>query len=219
MLLDRKKIRKWAKWVALGLAIVFALSFLFMGVGYGGAGFNLSELFTGGDDSDTTEPLTDQERLEEYLKTLETNKEDTATMLAVATIYEDLYEAGEGDQYLTTAAAFLENAIDVDPSLKDVYIRLADIYMIKMQNNEAAVVVLNKAASVDPNNPEVFLKLGTAQKNSGNIAAAVMAWQKYLELDPNGPYAEVIQDQLNTLTATTTTTVAAPAATTATTAE
>ena len=47
MLLDRKRINKWAKWVALFLAVVFAAGFLFMGVGYGGAGFNLSSLFTG----------------------------------------------------------------------------------------------------------------------------------------------------------------------------
>ena len=46
MLLDRRRIKKWAKWVALFLAIVFAGGFLFLGVGYGGAGFNLSDAFS-----------------------------------------------------------------------------------------------------------------------------------------------------------------------------
>ena len=46
MLLDRRRIRKWAKWVALLLAVVFALSFLLLGVGYGGgAGLNIFDLF------------------------------------------------------------------------------------------------------------------------------------------------------------------------------
>ncbi len=47
-----------------------------------------------------------------------------------------------------------------------------------MNANDAAVTVLNKAASVDPTNPDVFLKLGIAQQNAGNKAAAVLAWQE-----------------------------------------
>ena len=43
------------------------------------------------------------------------------------------------------------------------------------------MTVLNKATSVDANNPDVFLKLGTAQ-NSGTTEAAVLAWQKYLRV-------------------------------------
>ncbi len=120
MLLDRKRIRKWAKWVALGLAIVFGLSFLFMGVGYGGAGFDLSSLFKGKQSSKTTAPQTDEQKLEAYLQTLAANPKDTTTMLAIATVYRDMYQAGKGNgnEYLKTSAAFLENAIDVDPSLK-----------------------------------------------------------------------------------------------------
>jgi len=218
LLLDRKRIRKWAKWVALGLAIVFGLSFLFLGVGYGGAGFDLSSLFRRGDNTETTAPQTEEAKLEAYLQTLAADPKDTTTMLAIATLYEDMYQAGkgEGTEYLRNAAAFLENAIDVDPTLKDVYIRLADMYMSDdFRANDAAITVLNKAASADPTNPDVFLKLGIAQQNAGNKAAAVLAWQKYLQLDPNGEMAEVVREQLEKLTATTTTTTTAATSTTA----
>jgi tetratricopeptide (TPR) repeat protein len=151
------------------------------------------------------------------LQALQANPKDTTSMLAAATIYQDMYRGGQGDgtEYLRNAAALLENAIDVDPSLKDVYIRLANIYIEDLRAYEPAVVVLNKAASADPTNADVFLKLGTAQRNLGNKEAAVLAWQKYLELDPNGEMASVIKDQLETLTATTTTTVAATTTTVA----
>jgi len=218
LLLDRKRIRRWAKWVALGLAIIFALSFLFLGVGYGGAGFNLSALFTSDKNTGATEPQTDEERLDAYLQTLSANPEDTTTMLTIATLYEDMYQAGkgEGTEYLEKAAAFLENAIDVDPSLKDVYIRLANMYLSEDLNaTGAAVKVLNKAASADPTNPDVFLKLGIAQQSLGNKEAAVLAWQKYLELDPNGQMADVVRERLEILTATTTTTTAATTTTSA----
>lgn len=221
MLLDRKKIRRWAKWVALALAVIFGLSFLFLGVGYGGAGFNLSALFSGGDKTETTAPQTSQDKLESYLKTLEADPNDTTTMLAVATLYEQMYRAGEGNgtEYLVKAAAFLENAIDVDPTLKDVYLRLANLYLSDdLQAYDAAVKVLNKAASADPTNPQVFLKLGIAQQAMGNKEAAILAWQKYLQLDPDGEMADVVKEQLDKLTATTTTTttIATPATSTTT---
>ncbi len=213
MLLDRKRIKKWAKWVALFLAIIFGVSFVFMGVGQGMGNLNVFEaLSCADDDTEATVQLSDQDKLNEYLQTLEANPEDTTTMLAIATLYEDMYQAGEGEgtEYLKTAAAFMENAIDVDPSLKDVYIRLADIYMSDdFNNNEAATTVLNKATSIDPTNPEVFLKLGIAQQELGNKTAAVLAWQKYLELDPDGDMADVVKERLEVLTATTTTTTAA----------
>jgi tetratricopeptide (TPR) repeat protein len=223
LLLDRRRIKKWAKWVALALAIVFALSFLFMGVGYGGgAGFNISEIFTGGGFSDnaaTTEPNTAQEELDAHLQTLTANPNDTTTMLAVATLYEDMYDQGEGDgdEYLLKAAAFLENAIDVDATLKDVYIRLADLYINQIATApayEAAATVLNKATTADPANPDVYLKLGIAQQKLGNKEAAVLAWQKYLELAPEGDMASVVKDQIARLTATTTTTTAGASTTT-----
>jgi predicted Zn-dependent protease len=209
LLLDRRRIKKWAKWVALALAIIFAISFVAMGVGQGGGGFNVLQGFSCSGTKTTTLPQTDQDKLNAYLQTLQANPKDTTTMLAVATVYEDMYSAGQGkgNEYLLKAAAFMENAIDVDPSLKDVYIRLANLYLSKdVAENQAAVTVLNKAASVDPTNPDVFLKLGIAQNGLGNTTAAVLAWQKYLELAPNGDMASVIKQQIEKLTATTTTT-------------
>lgn len=222
MLLDRRRIKKWAKWIALILAVVFALSFLFMGVGYGGAGFNISEIFTGGgcsSDTDTTEPETAEEKLDALLAEYDADPTNTTTMLSIATAYEDLYDQGkgEGTQYLEYAAAFLRNAIDVDPSLKDVYLRVANIYMLGIGTTpayQATVEVLNKATTVDSENPDIYLKLGIAQQELGNTEAAVLAWQKYLSLDPNGDMADVVRQQIEALTATTTTTSASDTTTT-----
>jgi len=61
------------------------------------------------------------------------------------------------------------------------------------------------------------LKLGIAQNSLGNAAAAVMAWEKYLELAPNAEMADVVREQVERLTATTTTTVGATSTTVSTT--
>lgn len=196
MLLDRKRINKWGRWVALFLAIVFGVGFLFMGIGYGGAGLDLSSLFTS--DNDKSANQSPEQRLAAFEKALAENPKDVTALVGAATIYQQ-------NDDLNTAAEYLERAIAVDESQKDLYLRLANIYLnSKALDYEAAAQVLNKAVAVDPTNPDVFLKLGTAQSNLNNTEAAILAWQKYLELAPNGEMASVVQKQIDVLTTTAT---------------
>jgi cytochrome c-type biogenesis protein CcmH/NrfG len=204
LLLDRKRINKWAKWVALFLAIAFAGGFLFMGVGYGGAGFNVSEAFSCANENTVTSPQTPEERIASLEAALAVNPYDITTLLAIATIYQQ-----EGRPDLATP--YLERVIAADPSQKEIYLRLANIYL----NNDigdfaSAARVLNQATSVDPDNPDVFLKLGIAQRNLGNTGAALLAWQRYLALAPDGEMADVIREQVETLSNNVTTTTTAP---------
>lgn len=207
MLLDRKRIKKWSKWIALFLAIVFGGGFLFLGVGYGGAGFNLSDLFTG-TKTTTAAEQTPEQKLAAFQATLTQNPVDTTAMLGIANIYQ------QANNY-KAATVYLENVISIDPSQKDVYIRLANLYMsTDLADYQSAVTVLNKATSVDTNNPDVYLKLGSAQNYLGHTEAAILAWQKYLELAPNGDMASVVQEQITKLSSKPTTTTAAGATTT-----
>jgi cytochrome c-type biogenesis protein CcmH/NrfG len=209
LLLDRRKIRRWAKWIALFLAVVFVLSFLFLGVGYGGgAGMNIFDLFGKKDSTATT--LSPDQRIAALNAKLALNPKDVTTLLSLATIYQE-------NNDLATAATFLEQALAADPSQKDLYLRLANIYLNQnVANYTAAAAVLNKAISVDPSNPAVFLKLGIAQNSLGNTGAALLAWQKYLALAPNGDQAALIREQVDKLSklATTTTTTAGSTSTT-----
>jgi cytochrome c-type biogenesis protein CcmH/NrfG len=209
LLLDRRRINKWAKWVALFLAVVFAAGFLFMGVGYGGgAGFNLSELFTG-NKTTSSNPQTPEDKIAAFQATLAQNPNDTTALLGLATLYQE-------NNDLKTAAVYLEKIIAVDPSQKDIYLRLANIYLnSSVASYEPAVTVLNKLTSLDPQNPDVYLKLGTAQNSLGHTEAAILAWQKYLQLAPNGDMATVVKDQIDKLSKkATTTTVAGSTSTT-----
>ncbi len=200
MLLDRRRINKWARWVALILAIVFAAGFLFMGVGYGGgAGFNLSELFTGGNKTPDA-PQTPEEKIAAYQALLTANPNDAAALIGLATVYQE-----SGD--LVRTAAYLELALKADPAQKDLYMRLANLYMSQdVGNYAAAVAVLNKATEVDVSNPDVYLKLGSAQKALGNTQAAILAWQKFLDLAPNSDMATTVRGEIEKLSQPPTTT-------------
>ena len=92
--------------------------------------------------------------------------------------------------------------------------------MNSLSNYSSAVAVLNKLQAIDPENPDVYLQLGLALRAQGNSSAAIMAWQKYLTLAPNGDQAEAIRSAVATLSAqaTTTTSTAATSTTAASTA-
>jgi tetratricopeptide (TPR) repeat protein len=196
LLLDRRRINRWARWVALFLAVIFAGGFIFLGVGYGTNSANILAAFscTGDDESSGTD---DAAKLDEYLVTLQTDAKNVEALLGVATIYE------RNDQP-AAAASYLEKVIEADPT-QDVYVRLANLYMSdSVQDYEAAVQVLNKAATVDAANPEVFLKLGSANNLLGRTSAAILAWEKYIQLDPDGEQVSTVKAKIESLTSTTT---------------
>jgi len=210
-MLDRKRVKKWTKWIALFLAVVFAAGFLFLGVGYGGAGFNVSDAFSCAREQTTNTSLSVDEKIAAFEQRIQQNPKDVEALLGLATIYQ---ENGQP----TVAIPYLEQVIVVDPAQKDVYMRLANLYMSKdILDYQGAATVLIKLTSVDPENPDVYLKLGISQRELGQTEAAILAWQKYLQLAPDGDMADVVKEQIATLSKKpTTTTTAGTGATTTT---
>ncbi len=197
MLLDRKRINRWAKWVALGLAIVFGASFVFMGVG---TGINLdwSALWDWGGSSQTSSPAGPQERIAAYDATLVTDPTNLEALLGAATEYATLGQP-------LKAAEYLEKAAVAAPDNADIWSRLASIYMsADSRDYTQAVRVLNQATSLDPNNAQGFLQLGAAERGAGNVGAAILAWNRYLQLEPEGDMADTVRSELSILTPTTT---------------
>jgi predicted Zn-dependent protease len=214
LLLDRKKIRRWAKWVYLALAIIFGLGFLLIGVGNGSGSFNLFDISCS--DSTTASTEVSNSELQTLLDSLATDATNTDTMLKIAAYYQELFRASEktNTEMANNAIEYLNKAIDTDPTLAAVYLNLGKLYIDISSFTEAASI-LNQATSVDPNNPDVYLYLGSAQKSAGNTGAAILAWEKYLELTPaDSRQAGAIRAQLQEMTAPSTTTTVAGATTT-----
>ncbi len=78
MLLDRKKINRYARWGAIILAVVFLLSFVLLGVGSSSAG----NVFSGCEGTNQISSLSSfEDREQYYLDQLEANPEDGVVML------------------------------------------------------------------------------------------------------------------------------------------
>jgi hypothetical protein len=93
-----------------GLALIFAISFVFLGVGTGGGGFSFSDLF-GSDSGSTSTAFDDQ--IEAAQKKLETNPNDTTTLASLVQFQYSAANANtesngaptsEGEQHLQEAA-------------------------------------------------------------------------------------------------------------------
>jgi cytochrome c-type biogenesis protein CcmH/NrfG len=212
VLLDRKRINRWARWVALGLAVVFGLSFVFMGVGTG-INVDWGELwsFMGGDSGNTaTASSGPEDRIKAYEATLAANPDDVVALKAIATEYVAL-------NMPVKAAEYLEKAAVAAPEDEDIYVRLGVIYLSPdSRDYVAAARVLNVATSLDPNDPQLFLSLGSAERGAGNIAAAILAWNRYLQLAPDAEMADTVRAELEAISPTTTTESAASSTTTTT---
>ncbi len=197
MLLDRKRINRWAKWVALGLAIVFGASFVFMGVGTG-IDIDWGSLFTGSGSSKATSPSGPQERIAAYDATLATDPSNMDALLGAAADYSSLGQP-------LKAAEYLEKAAVAAPDNIDIWMRLADIYMSSDGRDYAAAVrVLNQATLLDSNNAQAFLQLGAAERGAGNVSAAILSWNRYLQLEPTGDMADTVRSELSALSPPTT---------------
>lgn len=107
---------------------------------------------------------------------------------------EVLADLGKADQ----SQAAYEAAVKDDPKNAAMYYGNEAIMMDRLGNVDATVAAADKAIAANPNNPIPYYLKGKALINratvdkSGHIVAppgCAEAYQKYLELAPNGPFA------------------------------
>ena len=81
------------------------------------------------------------------------------------------------------------------PKAENSYNRAVDFF-----NNgdyKDALPHLRRAIEINPTFSETYYLLGICEFSEENIPAAKAAFQKYLELDPRGKYAEVVKEMLS----------------------
>ena len=145
------KLRAHAKWVFVVLAVVFASSFVFLGVGSGSSGLgdllsgNFSDLF-GSSSSSSAQVKKDQARIDK-------NPKDYAA-------YKDLAAAQAADGKLDDAIATLDQLKVRQPKDVEALTQLAGLYLQKadVARNEA-IAVQNQVQTVV--NPSTFAPGGT----------------------------------------------------------
>jgi tetratricopeptide (TPR) repeat protein len=201
LLLDRRRVKFWQKWVFLGMAILMAAFLIF---GYSGV-LNGCSNKAGGQGANTA-----QSALKALQTKLAANPNDLATLSDLATTYQ---VRGNGDTQgstaqkndLTTAATYYERwltaakAATVKPTGQaraEMLTNLASVYT-SLQQYSKAISIYTQLTTLDPKNPDYYAAWGEAAVSAGNKTAAFLAFGKYLQLSPTGTTADAIRTWIN----------------------
>lgn len=106
------------------------------------------------------------------------------------------HKGGRGKYKEVIAACALAAAADA--KAVDVLMILANAEFDRGRG-KVAIIWAEKAIAIDPNVPEAYVFIGTAQQEAGNTEEAKAAYAKYLELAPKGKYAADVRAIAGTL--------------------
>ncbi len=96
------------------------------------------------------------------------------------------------------AIDYYSRALAIDATNADVRVDRAIAYHAAGQNDVSKRELL-QVVREKPDHKNAWLNLGVVSREMGDHAGAVRAWEKYLELDPQGEHAASIRQELTTL--------------------
>jgi tetratricopeptide (TPR) repeat protein len=149
--------------------------------------------------------LQDQQKaIETYQKAMAISPNDAGLHNNVGSIYASM---GKVDD----AKAEFQKAADLDPTHAGNYYYNLGVVMVNQGKMDDASVALKKATDIDPNNANAFYWYGMAllgkaeTKPDGSVVpvpGTIEAFETYLKLQPNGPWAQAAQASIEQLKAT-----------------
>jgi len=109
-----------------------------------------------------------------------------------------------------TAAGHYQTAIDLLKKQKgdavarqkrlDTLQQLASVH-INLNDYQSAVGVYQQISGLRPKDPQAYFDLATVAINAGDKNTALLAFTKFLELDPTSPDAQAVKDWMASATA------------------
>jgi len=209
VLLDRKRIKFWQKWVFLLMAILMASFLIF---GYSGVLQGCSNRVG------LTQANPADSRVKALTTQLQADPTNGATMLALA----EAYQIRAGGQQTGSSGQQSDNAQAL--ALYDKFLGLATAKQgaTKQEAKDSRIKALEGQAQIysnqqdwanviktygrltelRPQNAQYFLSLGEAASQSGNTATALLAFTRFLQLAPNDINAPTVKAWIKSQTQT-----------------
>jgi tetratricopeptide (TPR) repeat protein len=241
------RLRRKAKLAYLVLAVLFAITFAFLGVGSGTNG-GLDQLFSGLNIfSSSSNPVSKaQKEIKDHptaakgyrdLATAYEGKGDTVNAITAlqqyttykpkaaaafselgglqmsqAQTFRTAYQAAtQARQLAAPSASFLPTGklgqgIGTNPIEQAAASQVdASVQVLQQQTQVAytnSVASYQKAATLQPNEPNAWFTLGQSAQTSGDVTTAVKAYKHYLKLSPNSTSAAQIRQLIKSLSPT-----------------
>lgn len=110
----------------------------------------------------------------------------------VAQLYAGIGEAYMSKDNLAEAEKYFKLSIEIDPADHALAYNVAEI-LFNINKVDEAIKYYQMAATIKPDWPKSYLKLGYAYLNKGDMQKAVEAFEKFLEKAPDDPQADTIR--------------------------
>jgi len=131
------------------------------------------------------------QQVREYKAALARNPNDLDANVGLGNLE---FDSGQWEK----AIEYYSRALAIDPRNPDVRVDRAIAYHGAGQNDLAKKELL-KVTREKPTHKNAWLNLGVVMRDLGDRAGAVHAWERYLEIDPQGENAATVRQELETL--------------------
>lgn len=201
MMLDRKKLGFWIRFVAIALAAIFVLSGVFFGIG-SNVSYNPLDLFGGGSKEQKEQTTGADEQIALAQGELEADPENPRNIRRLAGLY---LQGGQAE----SAVEVLEEGREAAPDDPVIPLYLGQAHERRAQGvsdeeeraaaYEEAGDAYAAAAEIQDNNGQPFLLAGAAYDQAGEKSQAIRYWNDYLELEPEGEEADAVKERISAI--------------------
>lgn len=195
MLLDRERVKTWQKWI-FGFMALIMVGFLVM--------IPLRGIACGNAVSSAMEQI--EADLVKYQAAIQANPDDVAALRALADTYllranqqEAESQAQKADwrlaneQYEKAVAVLAEQkGAEARQQRVEVLEQIANVYLF-MNDYEEAAGVYTRITALTPKDPQAYFDWATIAVSAGDTNVALLAFTKFLELDPDSPQADDVR--------------------------
>lgn len=201
MMMNRKKLGFWTRFIAIALAVIFVSSFIFMGIGTN-VSYNLFDLFGGSQDQQKEQTTGADEQINRAQEELDADPENPRIIRRLAGLY---LESGQTQSALDV----LEQGREAAPEDPVIPLYIGQAYDRQAQGvadeQERAAAYKQAgdayaaAAELQEDNAQTYLQAGAAYEQAGEKSQAIRYWNDYLELKPEGEEADAVKERISAL--------------------
>jgi tetratricopeptide (TPR) repeat protein len=206
VLLDRKRVKFWQKWVFGFMAVIMAAFLVMIPITrYSGCG-------SGSSTASALEQI--NKDIAKYQAQTTANPADADAWLNLAEGYvlranqQAQGSAAQKADWMAAIAAYKsadrllrkEKGLAAKQKRLDNLQQLSTVYL-DLQDYAGAVKVYQLITALRPKDAQAFFDLATIAINAGDKATAMLAFTRFLQLDPTSPDAAAVKDWLTQATA------------------
>jgi cytochrome c-type biogenesis protein CcmH/NrfG len=202
MMMNRDRISFWVRLVAILLAAIFLISFIFLGIG-SNMSYNIFQLFGNQDQPQQQADQTPdtENQIAAAQKDLKKDPKDPEKIKDLAALY---YTAGRYDEAIQVLQKGREDAPkdeEIPALLGQIYSQQAQTATGKKQKDLQDKAADSFAASVEeqPDDADAYLLAGQAYDQASQPAEAIKYYNGYLDRDPKGQNAADVKDRISAL--------------------